>query len=152
MLIRTPTLDELPALTALCRRSKGYWGYDEAFLDACRDELALRPEDFDHDFALAEVDGVLAGLALVETKGDEAELLSLFVDPSFIGKGVGARLLRWGIDVARAAGAARMMIQADPNAVPFYVAKGAVQVGEVPSGAMPGRSLPLMQLGLAQEA
>ena len=36
--------DEAAALSGLALRSKGYWGYDAAFLDACRAELTLTPD------------------------------------------------------------------------------------------------------------
>jgi hypothetical protein len=34
--LRAPRLDELEALSDLCLRSKAVWGYDAAFLEACR--------------------------------------------------------------------------------------------------------------------
>lgn len=36
----------------------------------------------------------------------------------------------------------------DPDAVPFYEAMGARHAGAVPSGSIPGRMLPLMELRL----
>ena len=41
MRIRAARADEATALTALVMRSKAYWGYDERFLAACRDELRI---------------------------------------------------------------------------------------------------------------
>src|SRR3546814_14868972 len=32
------------SLSALALRSKAYWGYDSAFLQACRDELTVSPK------------------------------------------------------------------------------------------------------------
>ena len=40
--IRTPRPDELSSLSDLCFRSKAVWGYDAAFMEACRGELTLR--------------------------------------------------------------------------------------------------------------
>jgi hypothetical protein len=36
--------DEAGALSDLSLRSKAHWGYGAAFLEACRDELTLTPE------------------------------------------------------------------------------------------------------------
>lgn len=40
------------------------------------------------------------------------------------------------------------MIDADPNAEPFYRAMGAVRIGATPSGSIPGRELPLLEFTL----
>ena len=34
-------MDEADCLTALCMRSKAHWGYDAAFMHACREELRM---------------------------------------------------------------------------------------------------------------
>jgi hypothetical protein len=39
-------------------------------------------------------------------------------------------------------GADRMVIEADPDAAPFYRRIGAKDCGLVPSGSIPGRMLP----------
>ena len=39
--IRPARPDEAPMRSALARRSKGYWGYDDAFLSACEKELTV---------------------------------------------------------------------------------------------------------------
>lgn len=36
-------------LTALAMRSKAYWGYDLAFMEACRKELAVPREAFERE-------------------------------------------------------------------------------------------------------
>ena len=46
-------------------------------------------------------------------------------------------------------GARRMLIAADPHAVAFYQAAGAVRHGECASASIPGRKLPLLYLDIA---
>jgi hypothetical protein len=54
--------DEARLLSELALRSKGHWGYDQAFLDACRAELTLTPRDIEtHQVIVAERDGQLVG-------------------------------------------------------------------------------------------
>lgn len=80
-------------------------------------------------------------VATLEGQPPEAELGSLFVDPDVIGKGVGRRLLHHMLETARGIGVRTVVLDADPNAEPFYEAMGFVRAGVVPSGSIPGRTL-----------
>src|SRR3546814_11592237 len=42
--LRLAKSSECGSLSALALRSKAYWGYDSAFLQACRDELTVSPK------------------------------------------------------------------------------------------------------------
>jgi hypothetical protein len=54
--------EEAGLLSDLALRSKGHWGYDQAFLDACRAELTLTPEDIlAQRVTVAERDGQVVG-------------------------------------------------------------------------------------------
>src|SRR5687768_4428349 len=46
VLVRRARADEAEALTELTMRAKASWGYDAAFMAACREELTLTPETF----------------------------------------------------------------------------------------------------------
>ncbi|MCE8009768.1 GNAT family N-acetyltransferase [Aestuariivita sp.] len=147
--LRQPTDSELPALSALCLRSKAVWGYDAAFLEACRDELSLGPDDIEQTALIVLEDtGVVIGVAQVAVGPKDAELWKLFVDPDHMGVGHGRRLMVWALDAARATGRSRLLIEADPGALPFYRRFGAAQIGEVASGSIPGRALPLLAVVL----
>jgi predicted N-acetyltransferase YhbS len=65
-----------------------------------------------------------------------------------MGRGVGRALLRDAVDRARLAGARTLHIEADPYAEAFYLRFGARRVGEVPSGSLAGRMLPLLVVDL----
>jgi predicted N-acetyltransferase YhbS len=54
----------------------------------------------------------------------------LWVLPAEMGRGLGRRLFDAAAAHARAAGAASLLIDGDPNALPFYLRVGAVQIGE----------------------
>ena len=147
--LRSPRIDELSAISDLCIRSKAYWGYDDAFMEACRSELTWVPSDLtDGRAAVASDDGGLRAVAQVTVSGDVADLERLFVDPAAMGDGLGRRMFEWAVSVARAEGATRMTIEADPDAAPFYKRMGAVEVGTAPSGSIPGRRLPLLEYPL----
>ncbi|MDN5724787.1 MAG: GNAT family N-acetyltransferase [Propionibacteriales bacterium] len=133
-------------LSALALRSKGYWGYDQTFLEACRAELTFSAADCTSgDRFLAVVNEVAVGLVLVRGSGPTGELAALFVDPPWIGTGVGRSLLQHARDLARRRGIVRLQLDADPGAESFYLRHGAERIGESPSGSIPGRSLPRLQ-------
>ncbi len=142
-ILRAATLDELPALSALCFRSKAVWGYDNDFMEACRKELTIEPSDLrSTSIAVAEKNEGIVGVAQVRVTGNEADLLKLFVEPSALHGGVGRQLFGWAADSAASRGADRLVIEADPDAAPFYRRMGAVDCGLAPSGSIPGRMLP----------
>ncbi|UUT35550.1 GNAT family N-acetyltransferase [Microbacterium elymi] len=147
--IGAPRHGEAAEISALALRSKAHWGYDEAFLEACRDELTYTEDDCrSGDVIVARGDTELIGFAVVRGLGQEGELSALFVDPPRIGTGVGGALLMCAIELARGRGMTRLVIDADPGAEPFYRHAGARRIGRVPSGSIPGRFLPQLELRL----
>ncbi len=150
--IRAARTDEAAALGELSRRSKAYWGYDEAFLDACADELRVDPaalEDARQVWRVADDNQHLTGVyGLVPVDADTVELEALFVDPDSIGTGVGGCLIDDAVREAQARGFRRMIIQGDPNAAGFYLAVGGKRAGERESASIPGRFLPLFELDI----
>ncbi|SDY14110.1 N-acetylglutamate synthase, GNAT family [Micromonospora pattaloongensis] len=147
ILFRAARTDEAEQLTELALRSKSHWGYDEVFLEACRAELTLRPEELAaRRIVVAELAGRVLGFYGVEGAPPHGELGHLWIDPASIGTGMGRRLWEHAMGTARAAGFTRLMIEAEPYAEGFYLAMGAVRVGETPSGSVPGRVLPLLHV------
>jgi GNAT superfamily N-acetyltransferase len=125
------------------------WGYDQAFLDACRSELTIRAEELESTaLQVAEHDGTLVGVAQITVEGETADLQKMFVEPRAIGLGIGSALFAWAVWMAKDRGAQRMTIDADPGAVGFYKRMGAVEHGAAPSGSIPGRMLPRLQVDL----
>ena len=130
-------------------RSKAWWGYDDAFMEACREELSVTAKDLrDTPVAVLEADGQVVGVAKVDPQGDWAELDKLFIDPTVIGTGAGRKLWDWSVETARALGARKFKVVADPGAAAFYEHMGAVPAGSVPSVSIPGRDLPCLVLEL----
>lgn len=155
MKIRRARPEEAPALSQLAFVSKAVWGYDAAFMEACRDELcvtAAQIADPQRCFRVAEAAGKPAVLGFYQLdRIDEAtaELEKLFVDPQALGQGVGRQLMAHAADWARAQGLTHITIQSDPFAEPFYRSVGAEKVGDRESLSIPGRLLPLMEIALA---
>ena len=148
--IRPARGDEADLLTEVALRSKAHWGYDQEFLDACRAELTFRPEDvLTRRIVVAHSSSGIVGFYSVDGTPPSGELGNLWLIPERIGTGLGRRLWQHAVASAREAGYTSLLIEADPNAVGFYEAMGAEQVGEAPSGSVPGRTLPLLVFQLA---
>ncbi len=147
--IRRARPEEAQALTNLALRSKAVWGYDQAFLVACRAELTVTAEQIQHApvFVYEHLRRLLAVYRL-DITGAAAEVGLFFVDPAAIGQGVGMRLWRHLVGEARRRGVERIVVESDPNAEGFYLAMGASTVGAVPSRSIANRRLPLMELAL----
>jgi GNAT superfamily N-acetyltransferase len=151
VLIRPARPDECELLSELALRSKGCWGYDAEFLEACRAELTLAPEDLARLTVrvVERTDGhVIAFYALGPLDGSAGEVCFFFVDPPFMGTGIGRRLFEDLLATARSAEIRSLRIEADPGAASFYERMGAARVGETPSSSIPGRVLPTYQLTL----
>jgi GNAT superfamily N-acetyltransferase/catechol 2,3-dioxygenase-like lactoylglutathione lyase family enzyme len=147
VVLRPAVRADAEALGRLALRSKGHWGYDAEFLAACRAELTVRPEQCDGvHVVVAERGGALLGFHRLGGEPPVAELADLFVDPAAIGRGLGATLLADAVERARALGMTRLLVDSDPNAEGFYLRMGARRVGTVPSGSIPGRELPRLEL------
>jgi GNAT superfamily N-acetyltransferase len=149
--LRLARVHEIGALSDLALRSKAHWGYDQDFLEACRAELTITRAQLEAEhIVVAERDGELLGFYALAAAPPEGELTNLWVDRPHIGTGIGRALLDHAVGIAGKLGVQRLRIEADPGAESFYRRMGAIRVGLTPSGSIPGRSLPLMELLLAQ--
>ena len=143
--VRGASPTECAALSALALRSKGHWGYDADFLDACRAELTVDAGDLDRGrFAIAEDHGELLGFYGLDGAPPDGELSFFFVEPDKIGAGIGEALWQHCLVTAGGSGFERIRIESDPFAEGFYVAMGATRVGDAPSGSIPNRRLPVL--------
>lgn len=140
---------EAGAVSELALRSKAHWGYDAAFLEACRDELTYTAADCRSGrLVVAERAGRLAGFYLLGECAPEGELMALFVDPPSIGTGLGRILMEAAMQHARHLGCAALTLDADPGAESFYARFGFRRIGTSASGSIPGRQLPRMRIEL----
>jgi predicted N-acetyltransferase YhbS len=151
--IRLARIDEAPGLSELCVRSKASWGYDEAFMALARVALQVNPEQIAAGdvWVATGADGEVAGMVALGPgeRPDTLDLDKLFVEPQRIRSGVGSALVAHAIDEARRRGAKRLTILSDPYAAGFYERNGARLIGQAPSDAIPGRSVPLYEIKLA---
>jgi N-acetylglutamate synthase-like GNAT family acetyltransferase len=147
LVIRPAAPSDVDVLTDLAMRSKASHGYDAAFMERCREELAISERTLrERDVWLAEADGAIVGFFALEppAKG-VCEVNPIFVEPHLQQGGFGRALWRKLEERAHHAGARRIGLDSDPNAVGFYEKMGLKVTGWSPSGSIPGRQLPRME-------
>lgn len=118
-------------------------------MDACRDELTLTHEELGSDTCVvAEMSEKMVAVGQMVVDRDEAELVKLFIEPASIGRGIGKRLFEVLQEKATHTGAKRLLVTADPQAVPFYQSVGFEHFGSEPSASIPARDLPVLAMDL----
>ena len=116
--LRPAAPDDYERVRELTLESKAHWGYDRDFVRRWAEGLSF---ENDRERWVAELDGVVvAWAALVPPLDGVAVLDDLWVDPAWLGCGLGGRLFRLAADRARELGAERLEWGAEPNAVGFY--------------------------------
>ncbi|GGL00795.1 GNAT family N-acetyltransferase [Mangrovihabitans endophyticus] len=144
--LRPANAAEADTLSQLALRSKSHWGYDKHFLDACRADLTLSPDEIVARRAVvAEIAGQVVGFYTLDGEPPEGEIGNLWVEPTRMRHGIGRLLWHRAVTAGREIGFRSLLIDADPHAEGFYLAMGAVRVGDSPSSAMPGRLLPRLR-------
>jgi ribosomal protein S18 acetylase RimI-like enzyme len=148
-LIRPAAPQDAETLTRIARAAKAHWNYAPELLERWRDELTIRPEAvLDHPTFVIEAGGEIAGWCRLLEEDGEVELQHFWIAPHCMRRGLGRVLLHHVCAELAGAGVQWLSIEADPNAEPFYVACGAVRVGEIaaPIPGEPDRIRPLLHL------
>lgn len=109
-------------LRELTFESKAHWGYDRDLVRRWADGLEL--EDGQERWAVEADGAIVAWAGLIPPTDGIAILDHLWVDPAWMGRGLGSRLFRVAADRARGLEAERMEWGAEPNAVGFYEKAG----------------------------
>jgi len=143
--IRHAKPDEAAQLTQIAFAAKRYWGYPEAYISLWQNDLTISPEFIEKNnvFVFIQMDRIM-GFCALSKGGSVRELEHFWIDPKYIGKGIGRELFRHVRETLKAVKAEKLRIVADPNALGFYKKMGAKQIGDVAS-TPPGRLLPLLE-------
>jgi len=149
MAIRPACPSEAGALDRVAMAAKAHWGYSAQDLARWAKDLSTPPDTIDAwPTLVAESEGTVVGFMQLCPNSRPWELVSLWVHPEHMGQGIGRNLLQEAIATAASAGQRRIHIDADPNALGFYLAFGAMQVATVPAptSTEPDRVRPQLQL------
>ncbi len=154
MLIRPARQGDEQALTELLLRSKAHWQYTPEQMEAWRSELTITSETLAREIAfVGEAEEGIAGFVSLTPGSTRWVLEHLWVEPRWIGRGIGRRLLAFACQVAADRGATEISIDAEPNAEAFYQAFGAMRVGWIaaPIDQNPFRQRPQLILQLPRQ-
>jgi len=83
----------------------------------------------------------IVGFATLESTDTVAELEHLFVDPNSMRQGVASALIRHAVLIARAHGARRLVVTANPHALDFYLRVGFLDDGATTTRFGPARRM-----------
>lgn len=136
-------------LWELAFRSKAYWQYPMAYLEAAREHLKLTALQIGEGWGEIAVDSQnrWLGYYFILPKAFECQLEHLWVEPDFIRKGIGQKLLDQAIQSVKRAGFLdTIRVFSDPKAEGFYLKNGFIRVGEKPSKVEGGPSHPELVL------
>jgi GNAT superfamily N-acetyltransferase len=141
--------DEADALRELIIRSMAHWRHSDAVLDRARRLVSIGPDDLARDEAwVLEVRGTVGGFYRMTFHAGRAEIEELFLEPDWIGQGLGRRLFEDAVARARERGARRLTWDSDVQAAGFYRAMGGVPIGTTPSSIEETGPLMRMELRL----
>src|SRR5215468_4751437 len=107
--IRRARRADCAELTRIAHAAKRHWGYPAALMRLWRDDLTIAPQQIDRFAAYCMIDGrAVLGFYAASRRGAAAELEHLFVDPPYIGSGVGRALLAHLVRRLQRSGVARL--------------------------------------------
>ncbi|PRF97298.1 GNAT family N-acetyltransferase [Burkholderia ambifaria] len=146
--IRACCPSDADQLTKLAFLSKAHWGYPKEWLDLWQGDLTVTPEMIEGSIAyVAEAEEQIIGFWVrASMDSNEPTRGWLFVHPDHMGQGVARALWSELRKEAAARGIRSFVIEADPNAVPFYLSLGAEKIDEKESTVIPGRFFPILRV------
>ncbi|KFG92877.1 GCN5 family acetyltransferase [Burkholderia paludis] len=146
--VRAAHPSDANALTALARVSKAHWGYPEEWLAVWEGDLTIAPEMISGSIGyVAESAAHVVGFWIRTASDSDLPTPGwLFVHPDYMGRGIARALWSAVRQEAAVRGIGSFVIEADPNAAPFYLSLGAVKIGEKESSVIPGRFFPILKI------
>ena len=138
-------------LTQIAHASKAHWGYPDSQIASWREELTLTPEFIASNLVhVATYGEEPAGTYALVGEGRQLDLEHFWIDPRWIGKGLGRALFEHATYEASALGAKTLEILSDPHAEGFYLKLGCRRAGEAaaPLADCPERVLPRLLFDL----
>jgi len=147
-MLRSARPEEGERLREIAIAAKSHWGYEEEAVRFWAAQGDFSPAGLAAKvFLVAEEEGRAVGFASLIPQGEVAVLDDLWIEPDWIGCGIGSQLFRAAVEQARQLGATRLEWEAEPNAVGFYERMGGRYLRESAPTEL-GRTVPVMGLEL----
>ena len=127
--VRAGREEDFVRLREIAVDAKAHWGYDRARVEEWAVGGDFEPESLRARLVfVADAGGAPIGWASLIPRGEVGWLEDLWVEPAWIGRGVGRLLFEHAADRARELGARRLEWEAEPNATGFYEHMGGAYV------------------------
>lgn len=146
--VRAARVADADELSRLARLSKAHWGYPKEWLDLWQSDLTISPETIEGaiGYVAESAQSIIGFWVRASVDSGRPTPGWLFVHPDHMGRGVARALWEAVRTEAAARGIKSFVIEADPNAVPFYLTLGAEKIGEKESSVVPGRFFPILRI------
>ncbi|MFK8101407.1 MAG: GNAT family N-acetyltransferase [Saprospiraceae bacterium] len=133
-------------LSEIAFAAKAYWAYPPELLEQWKPNLTIAPAYIRQNqlFKVINAETQILGFVALEKATPNLHLEHCWVDPTYIGQGLGRALLTKVFEVASAQSALKVTVVSDPYATTFYEKFGFIKTGEIESTPK-GRFLPEME-------
>ena len=137
---------ECDDINALFFRSKEVWPWDEPYLKAYKKAFAITPDYIERNpLYVCTLNGSLIAFYSFINVDNDPTLDMIFVEPDWMGKGLGAHLWQHLCDYARRKNWSDFTLVSNLYAAPFYHHMGAKVIDRVQSKIPEGGVLPKMR-------
>ncbi|MDN7431024.1 GNAT family N-acetyltransferase [Burkholderia sp. AU45388] len=146
--VRAARVVDADELSRLARLSKAHWGYPKEWLELWQSDLTILPETIEGaiGYVAESAESIIGFWVRASVDSDRPTPGWLFVHPDHMGRGIARALWEAVRTEAAARGIKSFVIEADPNAAPFYLTLGAEKIGEKESSVVPGRFFPILRI------
>jgi GNAT superfamily N-acetyltransferase len=155
--IRKAFQEEHELLSTIALLAKKHWNYTEEYYEAWKDELTITPEYINKNIVFVAVlqDVVVGFYSIVKVPEDflAGDILvkkgywleHIFILPRFHKQGIGNKLIKHAIQIAKEKGITSIKVFVDPFTAGFYNKIGAKQIGNSKS-SIKGRIIPVYEI------
>lgn len=145
MHILPATIQDHDSLTQLTVRSKAHWGYSAELMNEWLSLLTVSKEYIEQNevFKLVNDIEIIGYYSYSIENSNLLHLDNLFVDPPFIGKGYGKRLMLDFLERITPLSPIKVQLDSDPNSEPFYSSFGFEIINRTES-SIKNRFIPTM--------
>jgi GNAT superfamily N-acetyltransferase len=127
--IRPGREGDFERLREIALEAKAHWGYERPLVEEWVQAGDFEPESLRSRLLyVAEAGGQPVAWAALIPRGEVGWLEDLWVEPAWIGRGLGRTLFEHVAAEARQRGARRLEWEAEPNALGFYERMGGAYV------------------------
>ena len=143
------TTNDAKTLTDLTIRSKAYWNYSQEQIELWREDLTITKDYINKNqvHILFDQEFLIGYYSFYLTDKSTVKLDNIFIDPAFIGKGYGKKLMERFIHNSREMNLEKIELISEPHAEDFYKKMGFHTVSKQES-SIKNRYLPIMELKL----